>query len=106
MKRFILHSNPRHRPVRLPPHTGTGRAGNTQQQQQRRRGPEASRGAREEEKKENGMPELTVRAQDMNERMTQHIGNARWMRVIYRQIDLTKEQNAPLYYPTQPMNGR
>ena len=59
-------------------------AGNTQQQQQRRRGPEASRGAREEEKKENGMPELTVRAQDMNERMTQHIGNARWMRVIYR----------------------
>ena len=52
------------------------------------------------------MPELTVRAQDMNERMTQHIGNARWMRVIYRQIDLTKEQNAPLYYPTQPMNGR
>ena len=51
-------------------------AGNTQQQQQRRRGPEASRGAREEEKKENGMPELTVRAQDMNERMTQHIGNA------------------------------
>ena len=81
-------------------------AGNTQQQQQRRRGPEASRGAREEEKKENGMPELTVRAQDMNERMTQHIGNARWMRVIYRQIDLTKEQNAPLYYPTQPMNGQ
>lgn len=51
------------------------------------------------------MPELTVRAQDMNERMTQNIGNARWMRVIYRQIDLTKEQNAPLYYPTQPMNG-
>ena len=79
-------------------------AGNTQQQQQRRRGPEASRGAREEEKKENGMPELTVRAQDMNERMTQHIGNARWMRVIYRQIDLTKEQNAPLYYPTQPVS--
>lgn len=75
-------------------------------QQQRRRGPESSRGARTEEKKESGMPELTVRAQDMNERMTQQIGNARWMRVIYRQIDLTKEQNAPLYYPTQPMNGQ
>ena len=80
-------------------------AGNNQQQQ-RRRGPEASRGARTEEKKETGMPELTVRAQDMNERMTQHIGNARWMRVIYRQIDLMKEPNAPLYYPTQPMNGQ
>lgn len=81
-------------------------AGNAQQQQQRRRGPVSSRGAREEDKKESGMPELTVRAQDMNERMTQNIGNARWMRVIYRQIDLTKEQNAPLYYPTQPMNGQ
>ncbi len=81
-------------------------AGNAQQQQQRRRGPVSSRGAREEDKKESGMAELTVRAQDMNERMTQNIGNARWMRVIYRQIDLTKEQNAPLYYPTQPMNGQ
>ena len=57
-------------------------AGNAQQQQQRRRGPASSRGAREDDKKENGMPELTVRAQDMNERMTQNIGNARWMRVI------------------------
>ena len=52
-------------------------AGNAQQQQQRRRGPVSSRGAREEDKKESGMPELTVRAQDMNERMTQNIGNAR-----------------------------
>ena len=43
-------------------------AGNAQQQQQRRRGPVSSRGAREEDKKESGMPELTVRAQDMNER--------------------------------------
>ena len=79
---------------------------NTQQQQTRRRGPESSRGGRADEKKESGLPELTVRAQDMNERMTQNIGNARWMRVIYRQIDLTKEQNAPLYYPIQPMNGQ
>lgn len=35
----------------------------------------------------------------MNERMTQEVGNARWMRVMYRQIDLMKEKNAPLYYP-------
>lgn len=76
-------------------------------QQNRRRTPVASRGeraAKEDEGK--GLPELTVRAQDFNERMTQHVGNARWMRVIYRQIDLTKEKNAPLYYPTQPMNGQ
>lgn len=77
--------------------------GNTQQKV--RRSPQASRGARVEEKK-SGLPELTVRAQDMNERMTQQVGNARWMRIIYREIDLTKEQNAPLYYPVQPMNGQ
>lgn len=70
-----------------------------------RRSPEASRGGRAQENNNNGLPDLTVRAQDMNERMTQEIGNARWMRVMYREIDLTKEQNAPLYYPTRPVNG-
>ena len=77
------------------------------EQQQRRRGPEMTRGGRAEEKADDsGLPELTVRARELNERMTQVLGNARWMRVIYRQIDLTKEENAPLYYPTQPMNGQ
>lgn len=75
-------------------------------QQTARRSPQASRGERAKEENNGGMPELTVRAQDMNERMTQHIGNTRWMRIIYREIDLTKQQNAPLYYPTQPMNGQ
>lgn len=28
------------------------------------------------------------------------------MRVMYRQIDLMKEKNAPLYYPVTPMNGQ
>ncbi|MDR1202079.1 MAG: gliding motility protein GldN [Tannerellaceae bacterium] len=73
--------------------------------QQERRGPRARTGSREADKKESGLPELTVRAQDMNERMIQEIGNARWMRVIYREIDLEKEQNAPLYYPVKPLNG-
>jgi gliding motility associated protien GldN len=41
----------------------------------------------------------------MNERLTQEIGSARWMRIIYRELDLTKEQNAPLYYPPRPLNG-
>lgn len=79
-------------------------AGNTQQRQ--RRSPQASRGERANDKKDTGIPELTVRAQDMNERMTQEVGNARWMRVMYRQIDLMKEKNAPLYYPVTPMNGQ
>lgn len=70
-----------------------------------RRSPEASRGSRVQENNNSGLPDLTVRAQDMNERMTQDIGNAPWMRVMYRELDLTKEQNAPLYYPTRPVNG-
>ena len=59
----------------------------TTTQQTRRRSPQASRGERQE-KKESGLPDLTVRAQDLNERLTQEIGNARWQRVIYRQVDL------------------
>ena len=74
--------------------------------QQQRRAPQASRGERANDKKDTGTADLTVRAQDMNERMTQEVGNARWMRVIYRQIDLMKEKNAPLYYPVTPMNGQ
>lgn len=79
---------------------------NTGTTTQQRKGPRASRGERTTAKEDNGLPELTVRAQDLNERLTQQIGNARWMRVVYRQIDLTKEENAPLYYPVRPMNGQ
>lgn len=75
-----------------------------QENQQERRSPRFERGARAAEETST-LPELTVRAQDMNERLTQEIGNARWMRVIYREVDLTKEQNAPLYYPVRPING-
>ena len=74
------------------------------QNNQQRRTPVATRGERAEVK-DNTLPDLTLRAQEMNERMTQEIGNARWMRVIYREIDMTKEENAPLYYPVRPMNG-
>jgi len=70
-----------------------------------RRTPQASRGERPETQKNTGLPNLTVRAEDMNERNTQEIGNARWMRILYRQLDLTEEANAPLYYPIKPYNG-
>ena len=29
-----------------------------------------------------------------------------WMRVIYRQLDLNKDKNAPLYYPDEPIDGQ
>lgn len=84
--------------------TGTAYAQENNQQRERRT-PVARTGSQEAQKKENGLPELTVRAQDMNDRMTQEIGNARWIRVIYREVDMNKEENAPLYYPVRPMNG-
>jgi gliding motility associated protien GldN len=68
-----------------------------------RGGDRQNRGGRTENNK--GLPELTVRAQIMNEQLTQNIGNARWMRIIYREMDLTKEKNTPLYYPIQEVNG-
>lgn len=79
-----------------------------QAQETQRRSPQLTRGEdrkKAEAEKESGLPELTVRAQNRNEQLTQEIGRARWMRVIYREVDLTKEQNAPLYYPTTPING-
>ena len=67
-------------------------------QQTRRRSPQASRGERQE-KKESGLPDLTVRAQDLNERLTQEIGNARWQRVVYRQVDLMKAESLLHHFP-------
>ena len=57
------------------------------------------------ENTQQGLPELTVRAQNMNEQLTQEVGNARWMRVLTREVDLTKEKNAALYYPVRELNG-
>jgi gliding motility associated protien GldN len=58
-----------------------------------------------QQKAEETSTELTVRAQLMNEQLTQEVGNARWIRNMIRELDLTKEKNAPLYYPVQEMNG-
>ena len=59
-----------------------------------------------EQKKQQGLPELTVRAQNMNESQTQDISNAPWMREIYRFLDLSKDKNASLFYPVSPIGDR
>ncbi|MDR0742799.1 MAG: gliding motility protein GldN [Tannerella sp.] len=80
-----------------------------QAQNNDQRVPRMSRGgerSRQQQAETNsGLPELSVRAQIMNEQLTRDIENARWMRVMIRELDLTKEQNAPLYYPVQEING-
>jgi len=65
----------------------------------------ADRNRQQNENNRSGLPELSVRAQNLNEQLTRDVGNARWMRTIMRELDLTNEKNAPLYYPVQEVNG-
>ena len=79
-------------------------AQNVDQQVRMSRGGDRNR-TQQADNNRSGLPELSVRAQTMNERLTQEIENARWMRVITRELDLTSEKNAPLYYPVRELNG-
>lgn len=78
-----------------------------QAQEEERRTPQVRKGSRDQQANENasGLPELTVRAQNMNEQLSRDIDNARWMRIIYRKLNMLDEKNAPLYYPETPING-
>ena len=49
---------------------------------------------------------LSTRAAQMNRTQSADISDAKWMREIYRYLDLSKEENAPLYYPVLPEQGR
>lgn len=63
-----------------------------------------------ERKKENtpSGPVVTDRMQSFYESDGTSIGDAdkQWMRVIYRQLDLDKDKNAPLYFPEEPVDGQ
>ncbi|MDO5523497.1 MAG: gliding motility protein GldN, partial [Bacteroidia bacterium] len=48
----------------------------------------------------------SVRAAQMNRGNAADFSNAKWLREIYRYLDLSKEENAPLYYPVMPEQGR
>ncbi len=49
---------------------------------------------------------LSIRAAQKNRTQTSNISEAKWLREIYRYLDLEKEQNAPLYYPVVPEQDR
>ena len=49
---------------------------------------------------------MSSRAIQTNRSQSVEIENAKWSRVIYRYLDLSKEKNAPLYYPVLPDAGR
>jgi len=51
----------------------------------------------------NKSSQLTVRAENANIDLSSSIETAPWMRIVYREIDLTKDKNLPLYEgPTTP----
>ncbi|MDE6368276.1 MAG: gliding motility protein GldN [Muribaculaceae bacterium] len=68
------------------------------------------RDASERSKKDNAAsgPVVTDRMQAFYENGDGSITDAdrQWMRVIYRQLDLNKDQNAPLYFPDEPIDGQ
>lgn len=48
---------------------------------------------------------VTLRQQAFSEYQKRDEGHVSWQHVVYRELDLTKEQNASLYFPTEPMDG-
>lgn len=55
---------------------------------------------RQSAKTETTADTLSQRAKLLYETLIQGTERASWIRTIYRQLDLSKEANAPLYYPT------
>lgn len=51
---------------------------------------------------------VTERMQDFfsSENSSLSEADLQWMRIIYRQIDLEKDQNAALYFPEEPIDGQ
>lgn len=54
----------------------------------------------------NNAPQLSERARIRNIGQTKEMGNTRWVRGIYRFLDLEKGLNGSLYYPTTPTATR
>lgn len=50
--------------------------------------------------------DTNVRMEQRNRHRDESIENAKWSRIIYRYLDLTKDANAPLYYPVTPIEGK
>lgn len=66
----------------------------------------ARRQQAQEQATRKGDPQLTTRAQIMNEAQTKDIADVTWMREVYRFIDMDNDKNAALYYPVKPIGDR
>lgn len=63
-------------------------------------------GGRRGHKNEATTPGVTERMQLQLQQAEPSDADLQWMRVIYRQLDLTKDANTPLYYPDEPIEGQ
>ncbi len=63
------------------------------------------RGGSRKNATEQTTPGVTTRMQQRMTTPKASDADLSWMRVIYRQLDLTKAPNAPLYFPEPPLNG-
>lgn len=64
------------------------------------------RGEKGQKKTESNAPQVTERMQSFYEQKKPHDADLAWMREIYRQLDLTKEENAALYFPEDVIDGQ
>lgn len=66
----------------------------------RRSAADARRGAKQT------APGVTQRMQGSLDTPSTHEADLEWMRVLYRELDLSKAPNAPLYYPDEVVDGQ
>lgn len=64
------------------------------------------RSERDKKKTEAEGPKVTDRMQGFYEAKDPHDADLAYMRQIYRQLDLTKEDNTPLYFPEDVVDGQ
>lgn len=64
------------------------------------------RSERDKKQKETAGPQISDRMQGFFETTEPHDADLAYMRQIYRQIDLTKDANTPLYFPEDVIDGQ
>lgn len=64
------------------------------------------RSPKEKRQQQNAQPGITERMQDFYTVKEPHDADMQYMREIYRQIDLSKAENTPLYFPEDIIDGQ
>lgn len=63
------------------------------------------RGGKSSRQQQTTTPGVTTRMQQRLQTDPASDADLSWMKVIYRSLDLTKDENAPLYFPEMPVDG-